>query len=686
MVACADLTRIDGRIFAVRLPDYADRQVVLAHVDLPPRSHITVYAGFLEAPLQDGIPLHLFPGVTLRFLPEGHPLAPALAISETLQSAVIRNADGINLAVAPGDHYCVVLRYSYKLFRADNLLPWQYRERLAGTIGCTASQVSIFPAAPRASDIAIDGYQCHTALVVVPTSFVSETADSYCFLVDARPILQGWMCFKARASPIRAALVLSELNADAPLGLRTTLDDVASPDTLIDVSSGQVLIARYIPLEELPHLRDPGDGQGEGEWELLSPADSVDGRSADGNPSLGEQVAGRFLVLVPCMLFITDYSPELYEVPLHLPSEPVELIERVLDVRSQYRREIAPCPHIVRPQPDTAFASLLMLPPWPVEHCVVLVDGRTVDSRLFAICLAPLIDRRSLLVAAAYEPDQPLDVYVRDSPWPLRTDVAIPLFTGDLLVVTPSAYPAPGTGHLLEMLGSPDTWDSAATPAEQPQGFTLVLHDAESLLLESHCNEHDDMASSDSVDSIDARTAEQLGVDEGDLMLCAAVPEISDHWERGRPVDRVLVAIRHPQGLAATDSRTACVIDARPVLMGLQSSALSGRVLDCSALVDRLAHFCPVDFFVTIAGGESGIALPRGYREIQTGTVLSVHFRASVPTTAPPPGGGDAAPSWPPTAQGPQRLASPFPLVPFARGNDELDDGLGCMDRPFWQH
>ena len=526
----------------------------------------------------------------MRFLPDGqHPL-PALAISETLQSATMREAEAINLEVTPVDHYCLVFRYSYKLFRADNLLPWQYRERLAGAIGCTAPQVSIYPASPRALDIAIEGHQCHTAFIVVPTSFVSDEEDSYCFLVDARPILQGLMCFRTSTSPISAALVLNELNSEAPLGLRATLDDVASVDTLVDIRPGQVLIARYIPLEELTRSNGMSDNLEEDEGGVFSPANSVTVSSDDQNLRDGEQSDSAYQVLVPCMLFMPDYCPELYEVAVYLPTGSDDFVDRVLDTRSQHRQDIAPCPYIVRPQPDTAFASLLMLPSWPVDHCVVLVDGRAVDCRLFAVCLSPLIDRRSLLIAAAYEPDQPLDVYVRDSPWPLRADVAMPLYTGDLVAVTPSTHLASETGYLHEMLRSPDSWDSAAVPAERPQGFTLILHDAEPLLFACRGHGHEDAMSSDSVDSIDARAAE------------------------------------------------------------------------------------------SISGGEPGIALPVGYREVQAGTVLTVHFRALASDSAPlPEVGEDSAPIECASFSGQhiQHRASALPLVSFAVRDVGLDDSLG---------
>ena len=120
-----------------------------------------------------------------------------------------------------------------KLFRANSLLPTSYRDRLAAAIGHVPSRVRIYPATPRIADAAIDGCVCRTALIVVPDCFVADTGDTFCFLVDCRPILQGFLCFKAASGTIRAASVLDELNREAPLGLCASIDGIVSGEVML---------------------------------------------------------------------------------------------------------------------------------------------------------------------------------------------------------------------------------------------------------------------------------------------------------------------------------------------------------------------------------------------------------------------------------------------------------------------
>ena len=348
LIACADMAEIDGRVFAIRLPDYVDKQAVLAHVDLSPGVEVTIYAGFLDAPLQDGIPLHLFPGITLRFLPGEQPPRSVQEISQLLQSGTIWDSAEEQEVDTPLGHYCLVSRHSSRLLHLDNLLPMQYRDRLAEAIGCAASEVTICPASPRASDIAIDGYCCHTAIVVVPTSFLVDSGDSFCLLIDCRSILQGWVCFKVASSRLPASAVLREFNEEAPLGMCATVDHVLSGEAFLDVQPGQVLTVRYVPLPE----EDPTavlDGYPPVEHAWGPSREDVDG-SSDATDSHSASAAGAdFKVLVPCMFFMQDYCPEVYEAAVNLPILPEEFLSIVLPLRPTERQEIAPRPCIVRP-------------------------------------------------------------------------------------------------------------------------------------------------------------------------------------------------------------------------------------------------------------------------------------------------------------------------------------------------
>ncbi|CAE7947671.1 unnamed protein product [Symbiodinium sp. KB8] len=543
LIACADMAEIDGRVFAIRLPDYVDKQAVLAHVDLSPGVEVTIYAGFLDAPLQDGIPLHLFPGITLRFLPGEQPPRSVQEISQLLQSGTIWDSAEEQEVDTPLGHYCLVSRHSSRLLHLDNLLPMQYRDRLAEAIGCAASEVTICPASPRASDIAIDGYCCHTAIVVVPTSFLVDSGDSFCLLIDCRSILQGWVCFKVASSRLPASAVLREFNEEAPLGMCATVDHVLSGEAFLDVQPGQVLTVRYVPLPE----EDPTavlDGYPPVEHAWGPSREDVDG-SSDATDSHSASAAGAdFKVLVPCMFFMQDYCPEVYEAAVNLPILPEEFLSIVLPLRPTERQEIAP---------------------------------------------------RSFLVTAAYDPETRLEVQLRDSPWPLREDTVAPVYTGDLIIVSLAEQVVHDLCFLHHMLNSPDAWDVCALPAEDLEDFVLVLHDAEPLLLTPHRIAHGRPT------TIAERVSEQLGIDLYDFALQEAHPAITDHWDRGRWVAQVLVLVRYTLG-SGQESRTSCAVDARPSLLGLQCATFAGRVADCRTFAARIARACPIGYWVSVRG------------------------------------------------------------------------------------
>ncbi|OLQ00400.1 hypothetical protein AK812_SmicGene16935 [Symbiodinium microadriaticum] len=355
-----------------------------------------------------------------------------------------------------------------------------------------------------------------------------------------------------------------------------TIDDVTDEEALIDVQPGQVLTARYILAEEEDRNADQSESAhsdvGSDILPLHTDQHGLAGRQA--HEASIQQAA--FRVLIPCFLFIQDYSPEFYEIPISLPTTVADIVELLPGCRSLSRQEIAPLPCVVRPQPDTAYASFLMLPSWPLEDCMILVDGRTVDDRIFALRVAPLVDKRSLLLAAAYDPGRPLLVFIRDSPWPLRDDAVSPLYTGDLVVICLAEHLTVTVGYLPAMLQSPDSWDSAGVPQEPLDEFALVLHDGEPFLMQHGANRDRGDDSSDSADSIDQRVAAGFGVDESEITLYAPCPEIEDHWERGPALGGQLTLADASFDNAASDSIAASPLRAgrnQATFASLQSSA-----------------------------------------------------------------------------------------------------------------
>ena len=65
---CLDATRVNGRLFAVDSPTYADHPTLCDLAGLPDRD-ISVYVGSAQDPLADGVLAHLVTGVTVTFVP-----------------------------------------------------------------------------------------------------------------------------------------------------------------------------------------------------------------------------------------------------------------------------------------------------------------------------------------------------------------------------------------------------------------------------------------------------------------------------------------------------------------------------------------------------------------------------------------------------------------------------------------
>ena len=239
VIACIDLTEVDGRVFSLRLPDYINRQNALMFADLPPSSDYWVFVGDSLEPMPEGVPTHLFPGVAIRFVMPGADPAEKDDLGQMLLQGEGWRADWDAAGPITPGCYCLALRYGCRVFFADDVSPWNYRRRLAESIASTPQCTRIFPAEPRAMNTEIDGYKCRTVLAVVPSSFMLEVGA-------CRRLLQGWMCFRATEHSILADSVLDMLNEEAPPGWTAEVDGVSVGYLRLEVAPGSVLVATYI--------------------------------------------------------------------------------------------------------------------------------------------------------------------------------------------------------------------------------------------------------------------------------------------------------------------------------------------------------------------------------------------------------------------------------------------------------
>ncbi|CAE7275418.1 hypothetical protein AK812_SmicGene26536 [Symbiodinium microadriaticum] len=158
-VVCIDCTQVDGRLFATELPDYVDRRTILSHADLPPDSSTQVYVGHGRQPLSDDAWIHLFPAITITLLPSEAPPPQFHDISQLLLQGLTWSAISTFVLGTAEGVYCLVTRYSYKLFQVDASQPWRYRQGLADALDVDVQGLRIFPAMPKVHDASVEGME-----------------------------------------------------------------------------------------------------------------------------------------------------------------------------------------------------------------------------------------------------------------------------------------------------------------------------------------------------------------------------------------------------------------------------------------------------------------------------------------------------------------------------------------------
>ncbi|CAE7883540.1 hypothetical protein AK812_SmicGene281 [Symbiodinium microadriaticum] len=621
LTVCADLLDVDGRIFSVTMPDYVGRWTVLSLVDLPPQASLDVFIGLDEEPLPNGVQAHLFPGITVRIARPEQSFRDLRTLPRLLQSPTAWHQPEVyTVPDDAGPYYCLVLQYSYKLFQADPSRPMDYRDRLALAIGCQQEPIRIFPASPRVDDVAVDGQLCRTVLVVVPATVLCPDTDAFCVIVDCRAILQGWMCLKVDSPTVLTDTLLDELNDDAPLGWKAEVDGVSVGYVRLHLQPGQVLHARYV-VDEVP---SPSAADGVVAWESeIAIDDTTDHAGGEDavppalslhSPTSGQAYTGD--AHVTFLVARVGYTPELVSLALPIPCDVATALDRLSELVAQQGHWTDLQLQSVSPQPDFSFAVVLAVPRWPIGAPVVIIDGRSVDNRLFALDVAPVTQRRSLLVAAGYDPDSAVLVYLRDSPWPLREVDVVRAFTGDLIVVQPADHRVLVTTFLEDLLQAAGSWCSPSELNFQGQVSVMILTDTEPRRVPA-----------DSVDVAypHADIADVLGHDLHSLCLIQVRPQIVDYCEQGHHIQHVFVATVDDD-VRAGHGYIMCVLDLRPIHLGLQSALFLHGLADCQHMSSRLALHCPAGFRVCVTGGDCGVALPSGHREVCEGDVLTFSF------------------------------------------------------------
>ena len=642
VLVCFDLSRIDSRIFVVEVPEFSNRQNLLMCADLPPTADVHIFVGEDVPPLADWMRVRMETALTVTFWPTVGPFPDRQNASTLLrQGRTWSDLPEFEVLEHEG-RYCLVLRYGFRLFWADREEPWMYRRRIAESVGVPIADLRLFPAAPRVGDVSVDGLACNTVLIGVPGQYLEETDAAFCFVLDCRRILLGWICMRAQSERFPIRLILDELREEIPHGWIASILGVRPESEFVEVSPGTVLTIAVLPQlnpgllrqamraphpardTDPPHSGGTGDAPSDGasdQPERDDRAGSLGGSDHDAAGDDLDQVTHSvrssqadlapftavFLVLVP------SYVQELFVLQLVAPATVDEVKAAVQDGRSaQGRRRF---PHLceVFPQPDTAFGVLVAVPDWDCIVAFVVVDARHTGGRLFSAAVPARADRSLLLSACGFDPNGQFVVYTQDTPWQLADGFQVRLAHGDLVLVTVPDHPVIVSASLADMLQSARGWASLdRVPAPD-------IRTAWCVLAPPHFGLRVPLNSNQQLQRI---ICEHFSLTTEDVVVSTALPGIVDHSLAGQASGSVF-HVNHA-ATQSTAGTVCCILDLRPIVGGLESVTLPEGLFDGLAFLDRFLAGVPFGFGVGVFGGHPSFGA--GPRQVQEGTVLTVEY------------------------------------------------------------
>ena len=275
-IACCDLREVDGRLFALDVPISATKDQLCRLVGIDPQA-VCVFPYGAPAPMDDAAVAEYVPGGCITFcerpfLPRPRqPLAQLLAYPHAWDP----NPD---IPYGPvGLRHCCVFDNGHRLVTAERVGTIELADAVARTNRIDIDLFELVRADPRVGDAAIKGHNCQDVFAVY-LRHASRGPRHPQFLVDCRPLLQGWSLHEAPNGFARHSALITELETFAPAGWQLQLDPISVTDDFFPVHDGLVVCATYVPLTTDEEADDP-------------PGDSSSVHATESAESDGDEVA-----------------------------------------------------------------------------------------------------------------------------------------------------------------------------------------------------------------------------------------------------------------------------------------------------------------------------------------------------------------------------------------------------------
>ena len=141
------------------------------------------------------------------------------------------------------------------------------------------------------------------------------------------------------------------------------------------------------------------------------------------------------------LVFAPRFQPEFVRLVLQAPCDVETALRAISETRNSATDMYFDCLLPAIPQPDTAFGSVLAVPPWDRQGSHVLVDSRQVDGRLFAMSFHGRLSRAAFLAKAGFRQIFGIEVFLHGRALDHREWHHF--LAGDTVSVRPADVPLP---------------------------------------------------------------------------------------------------------------------------------------------------------------------------------------------------------------------------------------------------
>ena len=246
VIVCADLTLVDGRVFAAAMPILTDKHSLLNLAGFSGAAEIDLYLPGQDGALDFGVDVFLYHGMCITFVPLDDPVGPAVSLSEMLRTYISWDERAAPDVTVYEDRFCLVADGFYRDFLLQPSRVVFYLHDIAVLFGMSSSRAAITPARDRVLDAAIYGRPCRAVAAVGPTP-EGVLGVIVTGILDCRPILEGWRKVSANQGWLDATAVRRYYEQGAPPGFRVALSGCRPHWRWLFIEPGQVVTVSFEP-------------------------------------------------------------------------------------------------------------------------------------------------------------------------------------------------------------------------------------------------------------------------------------------------------------------------------------------------------------------------------------------------------------------------------------------------------